>query len=122
MKKFRLFWSIVRRCHAEKITFGFLISFFIVSLIIMICEPGIHTYGQAMWYTFVACTTIGFGDITVSTALSWILTVYMTFYEIVCLDRHSLRSHRQSLHGSHYPQGENDRNEISGQAGASDGT
>ena len=24
--------------------------------------------------------------------------------------------------GSHYPQGENDRNEISGQAGASDGT
>ena len=35
MKKFRLFWSIVRRCHAEKITFGFLISFFIVSLIIM---------------------------------------------------------------------------------------
>ena len=54
-----------------------LISFFIVSLIIMICEPGIHIYGQVMWYTFVACTIIGFGDITVSTALSRILTVYM---------------------------------------------
>ncbi len=83
MKKFRLFWSIVKRCRAEKITLGFFISFFIVSLIIMIREPDICTYGQAMWYTFVSCTTIGFGDITVSTALSMFLTVYMTLYEII---------------------------------------
>lgn len=83
MKKFRLFWSIVKRCRAEKITLGFFVSFFIVSLIIMIREPGICTYGQAMWYTFVSCTTIGFGDITVSTALSRLLTVYMTLYEII---------------------------------------
>ena len=49
----------------------------------MIREPDICTYGQAMWYTFVSCTTIGFGDITVSTALSMFLTVYMTLYEII---------------------------------------
>lgn len=83
MKKFRLFWRVVKRCKAEKFTLGFFVSFFLVSLIIMLVEPGITSYGDAMWYTFVSCTTIGFGDVVVTTVLSRILTVYMTIYELV---------------------------------------
>ncbi len=83
MGNIRLFWSIVKRCHFEKFLFGFLISFFVVAMIIQAVEPGIHNYGDALWYTFVATTTIGFGDVTVVTFPARILTVYIVVYEIL---------------------------------------
>lgn len=83
MKTTRLFWSIVRRCHAEKIAIGFAVSVFLGALVIMLREPGIDSYGEALWYTFVASTTIGFGDVVVTTALSKIITVYLTLYEML---------------------------------------
>ena len=60
-----------------------MISFFLVAIIIRFHEPGINDFGDAMWYTFVSCTTIGFGDFTVTTPLSRFLTVFLTIYEIV---------------------------------------
>ena len=83
MKNIRLFWSIVRRCHFEKILIGFLISYFIVAGIILAVEPGIDSYGDALWYTFVASTTIGFGDVTAVTFSGRLLTVFITVYEIL---------------------------------------
>ena len=83
MKNVRLFWSIVKRCRFEKILFGFLISYFVVAAIMLFVEPGIDRYGEALWYVFVSCTTIGFGDLTATTLTGRLLTVYITIYEIV---------------------------------------
>ncbi len=83
MKRLRLFWSIVKRSHAEKVTLGFAASFFIVALIVMLWEPGVSSYGDALWYTFVSCTTIGYGDLVAQTAVGRLLIVYITLYEIV---------------------------------------
>ena len=83
MERIRLFWSIVKRCHFEKFLLGFVVCFFAAALIIMLREPGINTYGDALWYTFVSCTSIGFGDYTCVTVLGRILTVFLTLYEIL---------------------------------------
>jgi voltage-gated potassium channel len=83
MHNVRMLWLIIKKCHFEKFFIGFLISFFIGAAIIRACEPGISTYGEAMWYTFVACTTIGFGDFAAVTPTGRILTVYLTVYEIL---------------------------------------
>ena len=83
MKKTRLFWSIVKRCNGEKAAIGFVVSVFLAALAVMIAEPGINTYGEALWYTFVASTTIGFGDVVVTTALGKVITVYLTLYEML---------------------------------------
>lgn len=83
MKRARLFWSIVKRCNGEKLMVGFICSFFIAAFLIMLKEPGITAYGDALWYTFVASTTIGFGDIVVTTLVGRLLTVYLTIYEIL---------------------------------------
>lgn len=85
MKKARLFWSIVKRCNLEKFAIGFILSVFLVAFIIMIKEPLITSYGDALWYTFVSSSTIGFGDIVVTTAISKILTVYITLYEALLI-------------------------------------
>jgi len=83
MKKFRMFIDIIKRCHADKITIVLLICFFVVALIIMLVEPYINNYGDALWYTFVSATTIGFGDEVVTTTLSRFLTVFITLLFLI---------------------------------------
>ena len=83
MKKLRLFFTVVKRCKADKITIGLIISFFAVSLIIMYVEPQINNYGDALWYTFTSASTIGFGDEVVTTTLSRFLTVFITLFALV---------------------------------------
>ena len=83
MRRIRFFWVIIKRCHFDKFLYVFIISFFVCSLIVQLTEPGIKNYGDAMWYLFVSCTTIGFGDIISDTILGRLITVYLTVYEIV---------------------------------------
>ncbi len=83
MKKYRLLWSIVRRTHTDKLLYAFLVNLFVVALFITMAEPQITHYGDGLWYTFVACTTIGFGDFAAVTLIGRILTVYMAVNEIL---------------------------------------
>ncbi|MDO4546079.1 MAG: potassium channel family protein [Bacillota bacterium] len=83
MKRYKLFWSIVKRSSFDKVIYTFIINLFIVALLIMLVEPEIHTYGEGLWYTFVACSTIGFGDFAAVTLIGRILTVYMAIHEIL---------------------------------------
>lgn len=83
MKRYRLLWSIVRRTHTDKLLYAFLVNLFVVALFITMAEPQITHYGDGLWYTFVACTTIGFGDFAAVTLIGRILTVYMAVNEIL---------------------------------------
>ena len=85
MKNVRLFWSIVKRCRFEKILFGFLISYFVVAAIMLFVEPGIDRYGEALWYVFVSCTTIGFGDFTCTSLPGRLLSVMLSVYSVIFL-------------------------------------
>lgn len=83
MKKWRLLWTVVKRSSADKIVYSFVINFFIVALLITLVEPTIHKYSNGIWYTFVSCSTIGFGDITVTTLCGRLLTAYIAIAEIM---------------------------------------
>ena len=83
MRNVRLFWGIVKHFHFERFLILFIILYLIISGIIVAVEPGIDSYGDALWYTFVASTTIGFGDYTVVTVPGRILTVLITLYGIL---------------------------------------
>ncbi len=83
IRRWRLFWTIVKRVNADKIVYAFLTDFFIVSLIFWLVEPSISTLGEGLWYTFVACTSIGFGDIVPATMIGKLATVVITINEIM---------------------------------------
>lgn len=53
------------------------------AVLIMAAEPDITRFGDALWYAFVASTSIGFGDIVTVTFAGRLLTVVTTIYEIV---------------------------------------
>ena len=83
MKSFKLLWKVVRRTHMDKLVYSFIISLLAVAAIITAVEPGIDGYGNGIWYTIVACTTIGFGDMVAVTVIGRILTVYIVLHEIL---------------------------------------
>ena len=85
MKKLRLLWMITKRIQADKIFYIFIAGFFISAGIITYVEPGITTYGDGLWYTFVAGTSIGFGDIVATTTIGRLLTVYVTLSQIAII-------------------------------------
>ena len=83
MKQIRLLWMIIKRCNADKVLYAFVISFFASAFVVMLAEPGISSYGEGLWYCFVACTTIGFGDFAAVTLIGRIATVYIALCQIM---------------------------------------
>ncbi len=80
MKKIRILGEILRRTHADKILLGFVAFLFIDAFLIMLAEPGISHYGDAIWYCYVALATIGFGDFVAVTLVGRILTIVLSLY------------------------------------------
>lgn len=83
MKNLRLLSVVIKRLQFDRIIAGFVVFLFIASAIIAAVEPGIHGLGEGLWYTFVACTSIGFGDYVAVTFVGRLLTVIVTIYEIL---------------------------------------
>ena len=83
MRKIRLIRKILRDTGADRILLGFLGFLLLSALVIWLCESGIHTYREALWYCFAVVTTIGFGDLTPTTSIGRVLSVILGLYGIV---------------------------------------
>ncbi len=85
MKKLRILKSILVRTHTTQILFSFLLFIFADALVILLVEPEINTYGDALWYCYAVISTAGFGDIVVSTLIGKIASVLLTVYALVAI-------------------------------------
>lgn len=85
MKQGKLFWSILKRTHADRIVTLFVLYFLGCALFIMLVEPDIHRYGEAIWYCFSVITTIGFGDFTAITTLGRAASIVLGLYGVIVL-------------------------------------
>jgi len=63
--------------------FSFLLFLVGASVVLTLIEPGINTLGDGIWYCFVAATTIGFGDICVTTWIGRVVTILVSVYGIL---------------------------------------
>ena len=82
MKKFRLLWKVIKRLNFDTILYGFIGWCFAAAFLILIAEPGITRFRDALWYIFVSSTSIGFGDIVPITFVGRTLTIITTFYAL----------------------------------------
>ncbi len=83
MKKRKLFWKVLRIVQADKILYGYIGTFLLIAVGIMLVEPTITSYGDSLWYCYVFASTIGFGDFVATNIFSRILTVILSLYSIV---------------------------------------
>ena len=82
MKKFRILRSILVRTHAINILAGYVVFILAAGLVIWLAEPDIHTYRDALWYCYAVISTVGFGDVLVTTPVAKIISVVITVYSV----------------------------------------
>ena len=76
---------IIKRTGMRKVLIAYIISLCLGALLITIFEPNIKDYGNALWYCFVASTTIGFGDYAAVGVIGRIVTVLVTIVGILAV-------------------------------------
>jgi len=84
-KRLLLFIQIFKKTFLWKAISGYLITFFILAFVIMCVEPSITRYGDALWYSFVSATTIGFGDFAAIRTIGRLCTVILYYYNVLIL-------------------------------------
>ena len=85
MKKLHILKIVLKRTNAGEILSGFFIYTLVTALLIMLLEPDILTYREALWYCYAVITTTGFGDITVTGIVSQLLSVLLSAYAILVI-------------------------------------
>ncbi len=84
-KKLKLLRGVLKKTHTYKIVLAFLAVFFLIALIIWLNDPAIHTYRQSIYYCFMIASSVGNGDVIVSTTLARILTMFLSIYSVFAL-------------------------------------
>ena len=85
MWQIRILRQVMKRTGASRIWAGFLVFFFLCAVAIWLREPSIPTLWEGLWYCYAVVTTIGFGDITVSSPLSRVLSVLLSVYAVLVI-------------------------------------
>lgn len=81
----KIFFQVIKNTALGSALVGYLITFLATSLVILLCEPSITNFWDAMWYSFSSCTTMGFGDLLAVTTLGRIVTVILYIYTIIII-------------------------------------
>ena len=78
-----LFGRVIVKTYAAEILAGLMIAVVGASVLLPLFEPGIETFGDGLWYSFMLVTTIGFGDMTAVTPAGRLISVAVGIYGIV---------------------------------------
>ncbi len=82
MKKLRILNAVLKKTKADKIVLGFVIFLLVCAFIILLVEPDITRYTDALWYCYAVFSTIGFGDIVATAFITKVLSVLITIYAL----------------------------------------
>ena len=83
LEKMKIFIDILVKTHTIDIIVCLLTFMIAFSFALPIFEEKITNFWDAMWYCFTVITTIGFGDLVVTSRIGRILTVILGIYGIV---------------------------------------
>lgn len=83
MKKLKIMWKILKMTSVDKIIYVFLLYILGMSFVLKAIEPGFHSVWDGIWYCFVTFTTVGFGDLVVTTVLGKVLSILLMIYGLI---------------------------------------
>ena len=83
MKNTELFYLIFKQTSMGRFLLSFVIFFLAACLVMYWTDPSITSYADALWFGFMVCTTIGFGDYTVVHPVARLTAAFLGVYGIV---------------------------------------
>ncbi len=83
MKRLKILKGVLKRTQADKLIVSFVVFLLIDAFLIMLVEPGINNYRDAIWYCYAVFSTAWFGDLVVVTDIGRILSILLTVYSIL---------------------------------------
>ncbi len=81
--KLHIVSNIIKKTMVYEIILSLLILIILCSVYFTVVEPAMTSYVDALWYSFSVITTIGFGDVYVTTTFGRILSVILGISGIV---------------------------------------
>ena len=81
--KLKVLLKIIFKTYALEVLFGLLTLMIAFSLVLMLYEPEMSEFPDALWFCFSVVTTIGFGDIKAVTHVGRAITVVLGIYGII---------------------------------------
>lgn len=75
MRKLRLLWIVFKRSDAWMMFVLFMGIFFVCGILLVIYEPGIDRYMDALWFLWAVSTTVGLGDYSCVTFVGRSVTI-----------------------------------------------
>lgn len=85
MKKLKILRSILVRTRTNEILLVYLVFVLCSALLVLIFDPAITRYGDALWYLYSVISTAGFGDVVATTMLSKVVSVLVTIYSTIVI-------------------------------------
>lgn len=82
---FKLLRAVLAHSGLRHATLLFVVTFVACAVLLAAWEPGVGGIGNALWCCFEAVTTIGFGDVPVTTAVGRIVIVVLSIVSIFFL-------------------------------------
>lgn len=83
MRRLKRCYNVLKHTGTLRMFTSFLVFYCISSVILWLVEPNIATLGDGFWYSYVAATTIGFGDMYAVTRIGRLITVLVSIYCII---------------------------------------
>ena len=68
-------------CDAQSA--AFLVLFFVCAILVLVAEPGVDNFFDALWFLWAVSTTVGLGDLTVVTIVGRIASMVCSVFAIV---------------------------------------
>ena len=81
--RFRLLAVVIRRSGASRVVAWFLTVYLVCAGVVMVAEPGVERYVDALWFLWEVATTVGLGDMTAVTLLGRAATILCSIHGIV---------------------------------------
>lgn len=85
MKKLRMLGGILRQTNSDKILISYILFVLVDALVILIMEPGISRYTDALWYCYEVISTTGFGELVVTTHIGRLCSILLTVYSLIII-------------------------------------
>ncbi len=85
MKKLKMLKDILKHTNSDKILISYILFILVDALVILLFEPSITTYGDALWYCYEVISTTGFGEFVAYGLIARICSVLLTVYSLIVI-------------------------------------